>query len=301
MVKQTNSNGFSALVLLLLIVILGAVGFIGYTVFRSQNKSTSGNMPALSSSPEFSGVDSHNVINNVAEKLKADKLVKTAVGASDDPALAGIKVTSDNYVNWRPSNGNFSVNAPDSLGATIDFSGVSDISGLYGKVYKSIEATMTEEGLKKSSDANFTNQVYVGYSTAAVSCQLYAYDENTNPLTVACGDIAALKKVHEAAKPFAAAYYKTYPDPDKRLALTSPKISDSQTAGYQMATSNVSTVGDFGGAAAKFYKAPGGDWKLLQTTQMQLSCDDYNTPDARAAYKGQPCAVTDSNAQSTVQ
>ena len=68
---------------------------------------------------------------------------------------------------------------------------------------------------------------------------------------------------------------------------------DSATANYKTAEVSISDQ------MALFYRTPDGVWHFFVTTQQEMQCSVYNTPDLKKAYLGDKC-YTGSNGESTV-
>ncbi|MCL2085577.1 hypothetical protein FWH09_01435 [Candidatus Saccharibacteria bacterium] len=75
------------------------------------------------------------------------------------------------------------------------------------------------------------------------------------------------------------------------VVISLPSIEDSSISGYQVARGFVGGFGMPGGAAALFYRAPGGVWRFFKATQNILLCTDYATDDVRRAFADDECLV----------
>lgn len=115
-------------------------------------------------------------------------------------------------------------------------------------------------------------------------------------ITTTCEDKVAYTKLASDLRPLGLALASK----DKNTVLSGLEMKDSQTADYQLATVNVTSYNNYGGAMGLFYKdASNSGWKFFKTSQSILQCSDYDTDDLKNAYYGAVC-LSDNNVESNV-
>lgn len=125
----------------------------------------------------------------------------------------------------------------------------------------------------------------VNYESATVVCTILA---EGSPITVTCANKSTYNKISSDLKPFVQAHIAaTSSDDELRTTYSNLKVTNSLTPKYQHAS--VSITQGMTGAVLLFYRHDEGTWKFFTGTQNILSCDEYNTIDLIAAYKGEKC------------
>ncbi len=143
------------------------------------------------------------------------------------------------------------------------------------------------------------------YISPTTVCQItskqvvYNAPTGDRTLTVACVDFAEYEKVATQAAPLYRAYIAANPLPQgTALSFTVHREDGSQTAGYKIAEAGVTRVHgtqpDYNGEGSgivHMYQTPDKTWHYFTTSLTTLSCNTYNTPDLKAAYKGEYCGT----------
>lgn len=134
------------------------------------------------------------------------------------------------------------------------------------------------------------------YTSTDLICTIESGNNQNTTITPSFGVIDAYKPVSETLKPMADAI----PGLNQETVLSSPKITNSSYEGYQKAEVGQSDIAGLGGATALLFKKGTGAWQYFVSTQQILLCNQYNTPELVAAFKGDKC-VDDNNQESSVK
>lgn len=301
---RQNQSGFSHIAIFLIIAVVGVTGFTAYKVMTAQQTSTS--TVELSPDPDVTSqkIPAKPVLDKLAEAIIQQNLVAVTAadsGLSDQPGKAGLKLSNEGGVSWRPQDGIFSTSTDKVLSASVNLTGAQDSADTYNQIYKAWRASLTAQGLQKSNNPLFTNAVMEAYSNDMIFCQIDSFVEGLSNLSVACAAITNLTNAYAKATPLAKAYYAANPDPSQKLVITNVDLKKSQTVGYELADVDINTVGELGGAVGRLYKSPDNAWHFFVMTQTLTTCDQYKTAELKKAYKGTACYIVNQDKESTVQ
>lgn len=277
--KNQSQSGSVHLIITVVLVaaLLGTVGFIFWQNFANKK-----NIDLVSAS-DVTG-DLYKVVAKYSSSSTSIKLDKDKSGDSAPfYTLSG----KDYYI---LANKGSMITVSDSVAIT-------DMTNKWSSLVKPIVSDVTNYFVTNkfkdiSSKGIFGKYMY---SSKSVVCN---YDgDKSEPLYIACANIADYAPVAKLAEPFIQAYRTSSSGPGENAGyFGSPEISTSAASGYQTATMTV------GGAMGIFYKKDGENWKYFKSAQQQpsaLSCSFYDTTESKAAFKGEAC--TDGSASSTVQ
>jgi hypothetical protein len=146
---------------------------------------------------------------------------------------------------------------------------------------------------------------YTYYLHADVACGLEdkagSNAAEDHIVAAACYDMSGYVQLSKTAQPYVDVYSKANTadngDGSELLITGTPKLKDSQTAGYKTVEMNVSGYlsqsRGVGGAVALLYMTPDGTWHYFRSTQNVLSCIDLSTQDLKKAYSGEDCRDDD--------
>ena len=290
---KRRSKPLLVFLLALLLVLLG--GLAGALVYKSFFEQ---------SAPSTTSTSSNNTVRPIA----IDSTNATSLTAEVTGKLTGSPVetvTSGNFAMTKDNYAAFSVpaaKAPDAKYYTYPGK-ISGVTRSYTDAAKAthdvetVRAYLEDKGLAAGTlvtdEANQTISSTL-YSSDALRCSLtqtaYKYGSG-NQVNFGCADMKSYTETTTQLKPIYDVYAKDAKDAQLvGLILGAPKIAASKTAGYQ--TAEVSTNNVYylaGGAVALFYQTPDKSWHYLASTQQVLSCSDYTTPEAKAAFAGTSC------------
>lgn len=130
-------------------------------------------------------------------------------------------------------------------------------------------------------------------------------DELSSPVNFQCGALywynTSSFSGYGIAQLLATAYKEAGNTVKKGDIFELESNDESTVSGYRKAIASLSSVRGDGGANLLFYKKGDDSWKFFAGTQVEISCQAYNTEDLRAAFKGDTCYDEKNNRESTVK
>jgi len=269
-----SQRGFAIIEGLLILVILALVGYGGYYVWHKNNTKTNTSSPTQSS--------------DVVAQVKA-------LVAAKYTSLTANNEDGDNLMVYKLSNYSFASTTQTEANQTASYKTKNNdtISQYPSAMENDVKKIFADTGYTiESSQPAAIDQVSVNIGQKNIYFQkddnVCELDVSTSsvPLSVKCSPLAAIAKSAGDEKPFYDALVAGG-NPSNMIGI--PNISNSQTAGYRTASLGISSIGDMGGAGAKFYSKNNGPWIYFTAGQQGPTCDMFNTVDLKAAFKGMDC------------
>lgn len=316
---KTKKNKVLLIIGIILLIVLSAAGGIG--VYAYLNKDTK-QQAAVKTSSEESTTKTANVVASITPVSVTDEVKKSITAIypdviTDKAKVSGSQiafVSSDSAPAWTVNNSKNYVgySGDGASGLEVNFNTSrserteAEIQGQAGQIIQTIIDVLNKENFVLSGDNAYKSGDYLdAYIKDDVVCVTYQLNDNNvlnSPININCGNLSKYTTTlssYVSVEPFAKAYTASVASA-VGVVLGQPKITDSKTSGYKTAVVSMGNAGQLvGGFAGLFYQKDGGDWKYFTGTQGVLGCDQYNTPELKAAYKGETCYS--GNVQSTVQ
>lgn len=174
---------------------------------------------------------------------------------------------------------------------------------------KLVQDGLVAEGMKlilKSDTTQAEDDLYTRahYTSDTIACSIFTdaegefvnkeYVISKYTTHVGCVDVANMAETLKEYAPFVKATGDGASISDRQdndgTQISDLKITDSKTAGYQIAQMTVTgPIALVGGGMGLYYKAPNQDWKSFRVVQSVLNCTDYNTNDLKNAFVGATC------------
>lgn len=192
---------------------------------------------------------------------------------------------------------------------SVAYTDSSSVASSIGKLLQ--QKNFSEKVVQQPVDD--TTPYIVHYASADVVCQVSVAKTFNNPkgnhsVDAACEDMSAYVSAAKAQKPFSTAFAEGKPDSVTNVVFSGmPAARQSKTAGYVL--HEMSMVGydeqtemaSVGGVLGLFYQTPEKTLHYFKSTQSDLPCSAYNTPDLKKAYAGEKCADSNGNVNATVK
>jgi len=302
-----NQKGFSAVELLIIVVVIGLIGGAGYAVYKNHHKT---------STTVSSNANSATIISDVERALASKLNIESGTKNPTQAGTISITVASNVANTGTPQivpGYNFSVSPnteelsikvyrTDNLSHNHD--AVNIIWSVLSNEFKTLKpVTFYVEG-QKSTDAYQNNVAICSYGGAP---------DYLNPTEVNCVDKSVYQTTAAIIKPLADAL-NAYDAANGLVAAVGantgpgsyptygmPDIIQSKTPGYMTANMSVGEVGSY------FYEK-NGVWYFYEGNEWGLGCDfdnpDQSTSvnnDAQLAFLGQPCTNSPDGTTGTVQ
>jgi prepilin-type N-terminal cleavage/methylation domain-containing protein len=306
---KDNQRGFSAVEILIVIVVIGLIGAVGWFVLnRQKSTQVKQNNSSQSSKPAQK--------NDVAALQPDDITAK--IKSTYESRYKPLNIDENN----QPKQGEMSIrlakNAPpykvEGYNFYVYHDGGSSIDLMLGPVNwandtlprkadttirTEVANTFKEFGLEKtgtygSKDYSSEADVYTG---KGLICAIETPTSATSSTGASCGRIDAYKEIAAKTKPIASAI----PNVEQSTVLGNLKITDSTVSGYQRASVGQGSIDSGGGSIALLYKKNNDPWVYFKNVQQSLPCSAYNTTDLRNAFKGEACYGGANDVSSTVQ
>lgn len=170
-----------------------------------------------------------------------------------------------------------------------------------------IAAYFTSKGYNEALVANDKTTYYVKYSNSTLLCgseRRPGSVPSQTSIRVSCAMKTSYKKNAEVQAPFYTAYTaakKANPSLAFPPLLSMPSIADSRSAGYKTAELTAQDEAGSNTMVARFYQTPDQVWNFLATSNEELGCNAYGTPDSKKAYLGEPCFNEATKLEDTVK
>lgn len=301
-----NSSGFAHLGLLLCVVIVVAsVGGVGYYVFAKQKKNdpTSTNETSMTAtvSKQTEVTDAKDIISKVSTEIPREfsQVSIDTRGAStgnlgyklpDYAFVVSTRVAQGQFVDFKPSSGDTLDTLPAGLQASI--------AQKFKTAGYSEDTSQPMPGFVSSSPGSSLTY----YKKGDIRCSVSLSPGSSTPLTAACANINDIKADAKIVKPFDDVYKAANKTSSSALfSIGSQGIKTSETSGYKKAAIGFGDYEGGGGFRVLFYSKNNGPWVYFSAGQMEPACSDFNTPDIKAAFKGDACYDSVADKESTVQ
>ena len=285
-----RGNGFGAVELIVVIIVIGLIVALGWMFVRQQESD--------------GGKDQMDVtIEDAQPELRPQEIIEE-IKVTYGTQYTLLDLDEDN----QPGQNEMSVRVADSVpaykvdgyvyyvyfgeGASIDIM-VGPVDWASGDIPRPADVAIRNEiintyeefGLTKTGNRGDADQaseevVYIG---KGVICTTQEPSSATSHVGATCGLVEAYTDAAAQVKPFA----DVLPNINQSSVLGRPYIVDSEVSGYQRA--QVSHGGLLGGAVALFYRKTDGEWRYFRSVQQVLECTEFDTTDLRNAFKGESC------------
>lgn len=311
-----SSRGVSIVGILLLIVVVGVIGAMGFIMFSGSDTGE----PILKANPpakkEPAVATAGSVIgklkSNLAENFTVKEFQRTDDSAvertpAQEPATGTLSLFSGDTAAYdKAADGDFYALAGQgvSLDVVMSKHDYEDNGKVADRLRKAIAQSMKDSGLTQADDESLTNARIITYKADSVVCQIAAEELRANPQWVSCSDRKDIDAAATQLEPLVAAYVQSdkATKGDKLLMRLTGDIANSAAAGYKTAKVGISVPGGDGGSAGMFYKKGRSDWTFFTSGQMLPGCAEFDKdPDAKTAFKGDDCLDAATGAVTKVQ
>lgn len=296
---QTNKQtGFSAIELLLVLLVVCILAGVGFYVFKLSKNNSANSTATNDSNAQTASMSDAGLIKKISTDIP-----------SKFPTLSA-KISASSVIAYKLTDYDFAVIADGNKNASLLISYASDDSGTH-KVPDNFSTYLDKEfenaGFSqdttqvKNSGTSPNGPTYVNhYFTKNNSrCQI-AISESANPLAnIDCADITAIISKSKELKPVYDSLSSDRKSSGDSITLLSGNIKASKTQGYRIVALTAGTLGeDYGGSPLAYYSKNDGPWIKLSSSPWGVDCSV--TGDAKAAFKGESCIDT-SGTEGTVQ
>lgn len=286
-----NKNGFGVLEVLIVVVVIGLVGVLGWTFLNAQKDvaDDSGQTATVQLKPE-----------DVTAKLKNNweaKYTLLNLDENNQPKEGELSVRVyesspaykvdgyDFYVSYNGGSGIYVVphnpNPKDyNYPKTADTALRNEIADVFQDFGLSKTGTLGEK------DTGTETDVYTG---EGLICTIEPPTAPTSSNTGMCGLISAYPAAAEEIKPMT----DVIPGVSSSTAFGALKVTDSPVSGYQKANLGMGDINGFSGSIALLYRKDSGPWQYFKNVQNSLPCSAYSTLDLRNAFNGEACGAAD--------
>lgn len=281
-----SQNGFSAVLVFFVLLIIAGVSLVGYRVYSSQQKSSEQQQSSADGTDGTSvdkADDAKGVVSALSTLIDGETATNSAIPRSYQVPGYEYATTSNN-----PSPG-FQVQ--------LDRASSGNLTSRLSAALKKIPLS------EKIEQAGTGDEMYIAnYDSTEVLCQVtttHSYASSVRGgndlVSLRCIDVTYLTMLASEQLPFYNALKKKHDSLqlDKLSVIGRPEITDSQSSGYSLAVLGVSGSAGGSGAGAYFYKANGGEWVHFRVAQSIAYCSEFNSAELRKAYLGTKCLAAD--------
>jgi hypothetical protein len=312
-----NKEGFTTVEALLIVLILIVIGAVGYMVYHNDHKTniasstTSAGSSQQSKLAPLADPDTSGIISGVEKALSANYTLSQGTfsngGVSNPPNANTLTVNSmSGGPVYSVSGYNFDLSPPQ--GTTLNIRAyqstssnvppdISNILNIIASEFSTLKLVSIPGSTATSLGANYQNRTaYCNFNDSSNS------QDVPYPFSIACADKTTYSEEAAVMSPLVKAYYKSNPQPPAGAKdyFADLVIKNSETPGYKFATLGVDE-------AEGYYYQKDGTWYFYAAGQDGFYCNfttnsqaSLNNNDARLAFLGQSCQNSDGTA-GTVQ
>jgi len=267
-------------IVLFLLAALGAGGYIYYLLTKPLEPGEAAPAPV-----KIAPMSATSLTGQI--KLKMTGKIKLMTPSADGAPVATFHAPA-----YKPDGYDFSVLPTKDTG--FQTTGTSDKAKTD---LDQIESTLVSHQLEKTVlDAGSPYASYVAsYESATIICilsdQKPALADGVYGTTLGCADKSAYTSNAATLKPYFTVYAAESGNNNVQILMNQPDTKDSKTPGYRITTIAIgsSRYGAFGPSVSMFYQTPDKVIHFFKSTQNEIACTDYSTPDLKKAYLGEPC------------
>ncbi len=317
--RSRLSNIYVIMISILIIILLCVIVFIYWLNFMQQPKESDNKVSP--SSAVSVGMNADIIIENVYSIVKDKKYTYDTIKSDTDFNTTGspiYKPIDAEYYVYASKGAALIVYDSDSSHFITDFAygGTSgDVKSkenqyaiMYISTMSDIKSYFANHKFEKYEHGYYDDAVVVKdfmtyYISSNVICSL---DIASFRLELNCSNIADYRTTLSAVAPFDRTLRNTITDNvgeaikanSASLAYRMPMIKNSLTPGYK--TANLYVTTNSYGMNIWLYKKENANWVYFSQPQSEQSCDEFDTVELRAAFKGDECYNIANNKQSVV-